>query len=219
MKRHVEGILWGTVVALPYIAALCDFGHHAFMAIAVVWLATTAVVIPLHFYRAWKRAPRVQNRREYAAWVGFETLAVAALIALGIYSTLGTHAQQKGPRDSGASLRTINSACELYARTYREHGYPRRLGQLGPTDSGNSEGPEHAGFISSVLASGSKSGYAYTYTPGPLDQGGRTTTYSVTARPQVFGKTGRRSYYTDQTGVIRFTNENRTPVASDPVLD
>jgi hypothetical protein len=41
---------------------------------------------------------------------------------------------------------------------------------------------------------------------------------TLTARPAVFGKTGRRSFFVDQTRVIRFTSENRLATASDPEI-
>ena len=34
----------------------------------------------------------------------------------------------------------------------------------------------------------------------------------------IYGKTGRRSFFVDQTEVIRFTSENRAATSSDPEL-
>jgi hypothetical protein len=42
--------------------------------------------------------------------------------------------------------------------------------------------------------------------------------YIGTARPITYGKTGRRSFFVDQTRIIRFTSENRSATASDPEL-
>jgi hypothetical protein len=75
------------------VADRCRFGDCSLVsvrsylfAIAIIWLASTVTVIPLHFYRAWLRWSEVPNRRQYAAWVGFETLATMALIGLFVYS-------------------------------------------------------------------------------------------------------------------------------------
>jgi hypothetical protein len=85
MKRHIEGVLWVAAVGLLYLAAL-DYFRPYLLPIAILWIGATVTVIPLHFYRAWKKFSAVPNRGAYAAWVGFETLATAALIALGVYS-------------------------------------------------------------------------------------------------------------------------------------
>lgn len=54
--------------------------------VACVWLVSSVIVVPLHFYRAWRRWRDVPNRRQYAVWVGFETLATVLLIVLFLYT-------------------------------------------------------------------------------------------------------------------------------------
>jgi WD40 repeat protein len=61
-------------------------------------------------------------------------------------------------------------------------------------------------------------GYRYLYTPGPVDAQGNVTTYVVSARPLVYGQTGKRSFLVDQTGQVRATSENREATAADPVI-
>ncbi|MBZ5630544.1 MAG: hypothetical protein LAO06_16925 [Acidobacteriia bacterium] len=48
-------------------------------------LVTAAIVIPLHFYRAWRKLATVPNRTGYALWVLFETMFAAAVMALFVY--------------------------------------------------------------------------------------------------------------------------------------
>lgn len=55
-------------------------------------------------------------------------------------------------------------------------------------------------------------GYVLRYTPGQADARGNVHTYSVVALPRNYGY---RSYFTDQTGVIRATRENRAATAQD----
>jgi hypothetical protein len=57
-------------------------------------------------------------------------------------------------------------------------------------------------LIDSVLAGGVKSGYSFTYAPGP-SVGGRYDTYSLHANPVTAGTTGTNYYFTDHSGVIR----------------
>ena len=75
-----------------------------------------------------------------------------------------------------------------------------------------------AGLIDSVLASGVKSGYKITYTPGPKDAARQIKTYTIIARPLEYGKTGKNSYFTDESVVIHQTSEDRPATAKDPPI-
>jgi hypothetical protein len=54
--------------------------------------------------------------------------------------------------------------------------------------------------------------YNLQYTPGKPDPEGRVTSYTLTARP---GNFGFRSYYTDESGVLRATAEDRAATVQD----
>ena len=54
--------------------------------------------------------------------------------------------------------------------------------------------------------------YQIQYTPGPVEADSRIHTYAVQARA---GNYGFRSFYTDDSGVIRATRENRPATAQD----
>ncbi len=116
------------------------------------------------------------------------------------------------------SARNIVTAEVVYSSTYGI-GYAASLAALGPTP-GNPllVDANHAGLIDDVLAGGLKSGYKFTYTPGLPDATGHINTYTVVARPPEYGKTGTNSYFTDETGVIRQTSEDRPATATDPPL-
>ena len=72
---------------------------------------------------------------------------------------------------------------------------------------------EAAQLIDSVLAAGIKGGYTYT-----IGGGAGAATFTVGARPVDYGGSGVRSYYGDETAVIRFTTQDRDALASDPPL-
>lgn len=55
-------------------------------------------------------------------------------------------------------------------------------------------------------------GYSLRYTPGPADAGGNVHAYALVAMPRNYGY---RSFFVDQTGVIRATRENRAATAQD----
>jgi hypothetical protein len=56
-------------------------------------------------------------------------------------------------------------------------------------------------------------GYQLQYTPGPIGADGLVRTYVLLARP---GNFGYRNFYTDETGVLRATKENRAATLQDP---
>jgi hypothetical protein len=144
-------------------------------------------------------------------------LAVAGVLVATMCVAVYREYRNSVTYEAASSLRVINTACQAYAETYRDLGFPRELAQLGPRTE-EAKGPQRSGLIDGVLASGVKSGYIYSYRAGEPDKNGKTTTYTFTAVPRQYGKSGRRSYYSDQTGTIHFTDENRAPTANDPVL-
>jgi hypothetical protein len=109
------------------------------------------------------------------------------------------------------ALRTINMAALTYASTYAV-GFPPSLVVMGEGEGPASQ--EHAGLLAKDVANGTKSGYIFTYRPSPASGGG-IWAYRVVARPKRYSETGTRSFSTDQTGVIRQTEEDREPIAND----
>jgi hypothetical protein len=65
------------------------------------------------------------------------------------------------------------------------------------------------------LLNGQKAGYVFTYTPGPPETDGTRKRYTIVARPMQFGKTGAQNFFIDETGIRRFTAEDRAATASD----
>lgn len=119
------------------------------------------------------------------------------------------------------SLRTINTSEITYSSTYTT-GFSSDLQSLGgpvewKPDSTAKLPANAAGFIDEKLASGTKSGYRFTYVPGPVVSG-VVKTYSLRADPMDQGISGVYHYYTDQTGVIR-VNERQQAGANDPPLE
>jgi prepilin-type N-terminal cleavage/methylation domain-containing protein len=115
-----------------------------------------------------------------------------------------------------ASLRTLNTAEVSYALTFNT-GYTVDMSSLAPPVP--ADGPptaSAAGLIDSILATGFKSGYSFTYTPGPSDSAGAINSYAINGAP-VSVNTGSNYYYTDQSGVIR-QNSTTTATPSDSPL-
>jgi type IV pilus assembly protein PilA len=113
------------------------------------------------------------------------------------------------------SLRTLNTAEITYASTYNA-GYSEKLQDLAPPGGTGLPTSTAAGLIDSVLASGVKSGYGFTYTPGSL-VGNRYDTYTINANPVTVGTTGTNFYFTDHSGVIRQDSSITASAASSPL--
>jgi len=111
------------------------------------------------------------------------------------------------------SCRTLNTAEITYSSTYNV-GFTYNMAYLAPpAAAGTNPTSTAAGLIDSVLASGSKSGYSFTYSPGASDSTGRINTYAITAVP-ITNSTGTNYYFTDQSGVIR-QNSTTTAASTD----
>jgi hypothetical protein len=147
-------------------------------------------------------------------------LFVPYLLVYGVVS-MGMQVLFPGRMPGQASpvgrLRIINTAEETYRATYKK-GYSPTLKALAPPSNGAPASPAAAGLIDDVLASGRKTGYTFTYTPGPVNSAGQITTYSVTAVPSDPTCTQWGRHFTDETGIIRQTLENRPATAQDPPI-
>lgn len=119
-----------------------------------------------------------------------------------------------------ASLRSIVTSEIIYSSTYTV-GFSSDLPSL--SDGGavtNCVPPAipsaaSACLIDSLLASGTKSGYSFSY--AATSGGGVNSSYTLNADPISPGSSGQRYFYTDDTHVLRV---NVTAVASpsDPPL-
>ena len=75
------------------------------------------------------------------------------------------------------------------------------------------EALSNEGLIDSVLASGTQGGYTFSTSAG---SDGRT--FTVNARLVTRGERTSRSFYSDQTEVIRYTKEDRPATVDDKPL-
>ncbi|MCI0350514.1 MAG: prepilin-type N-terminal cleavage/methylation domain-containing protein [Acidobacteriales bacterium] len=112
-----------------------------------------------------------------------------------------------------ANLRNLTTAQVVYATTYGI-GFSATLADLGGAGPAT---PTSAGLIDSVLASGLKSGYIFTYSPVDANSDGVMDTYTINADPATPGSTGQRFFFTDQSAVIR-QNLTSTASVSDPPI-
>lgn len=159
-------------------------------------------------YHLNRMAPLRKRRLRQRGFSLIELLIVIAIILIILSIALPQmgksrmHAQEMA---AIASIRTIN---EMEQQYYTEFGhYATSISQLGPpTSSGAQEGPDAAGLIPASLASGTSGGYNYTITQ-------TASGYGLSAVPKTFGSTGRRTFYSDESNVVR---ENHTQDPATP---
>ncbi len=123
---------------------------------------------------------------------------IAIIAAIAIPSLM--NARKSGNEASAiSSLRTLTTVNEQYRNRFQ--AYADSLGSLSAV-----------GYIDSVLGSGTKSGYVFTYAAATA-----TPTWQCTASPATTGVTGDRYFYVDQSGVIRFSLTGAATSASQPI--
>ncbi len=170
------------------------------------------------------------NMRKQKGFSLIELLIVVAIIliiaAIAIPNLLRSRIAAN-EASATSSLRSLNTAEISYASTYNS-GFTDNLNKLGaPTTSGQQADVMNADLVDPVLASRStgggtstfiKSGYTFTYTPtGNNTTFGFIAQYQVIADPQARGSSGQRSFYTNESAVIRANATSTAGVSDTPI--
>jgi type IV pilus assembly protein PilA len=130
------------------------------------------------------------------------------------------------------ALRVIDIGAITYSTEF-QNGFPSSLDVLGD-DPGGSITCNHASLVDAALAkSHQKSGYIFTYTPKFPDSpttaavspeaqskgctSGGASGFEITADPIQRNTSGARSFFTDQTGVIRYSTYGTANADSPPI--
>jgi type IV pilus assembly protein PilA len=157
-------------------------------------------------------------RKKQAGFSLIELLIVVAIIliiaAIAIPNLLRSKMAANEASAVG-SLRTLNTSSVEYSTSYG--GYPASIAVLGPIAAGGTASSTLADLIDSVLATGLKSGYGFTWTAGSADANGNILSYHIAAAPTSPGVTGQRYFYTDQSGVIRANSAAAATATSTPI--
>lgn len=114
------------------------------------------------------------------------------------------------------SLRAYNTAMITYERECPKNGYPERVENLGPGKDGDCE---EANLLDKSLGTSNavKNGYRFIYLAGEKNSEGIVTEYTIEADPIAKNATGARHFYTDQTGMIRFSKIGAADANSEPL--
>ncbi|HWZ56528.1 MAG TPA: hypothetical protein VNZ63_10685 [Verrucomicrobiae bacterium] len=135
------------------------------------------------------------------------------------------HQWEQADLDAGedaaiADLRSVAAALDTYRRAYGK--LPDTLAALGPAPP-NGVSPDTASLVDADLAGGSKDGYTIRYTIAPAagaqsdEDAAKAETFFLVSSPKEYGKSGKRSFFLDSSGVLRGADKQGAPAtAADP---
>jgi hypothetical protein len=120
-------------------------------------------------------------------------------------------------------LRDLSRALDTYRNAFG--ALPDSLSQLGPAPPAGIS-PDAANLVDAELAAGSKDGYTFRYRVVPAasaetpEDANKLAGYEVAATPYDYGKTGKRSFFLDSSGVLRGADKQGVvATADDPRVD
>ena len=142
---------------------------------------------------------RMNSLRARARRAGFtliELMIVIAIILIIAAIAVPKLSSQRQNAQEMAAIQQIRSIHQAQLQYYGQFGrYAANLGELGPPASG-SEGPQASNLLPKSLADGKGTGYLFVLQGTPSG-------YTINANPEQFGASGRRTFFSDQSGVIR----------------
>jgi hypothetical protein len=138
-------------------------------------------------------------------------------------------------RDEAAAvtnLRDVSTALVAYASTY-QNGFPSTLSALVNSTQGATD-CNQAGLLTQKRIAGQYKGYTFRYKPNYPDNqrtpaispkaaaancvSGGASGYTVNADPVTTGRSGMKHFYTDQTGIIRYSTDDKPADGNSPSL-
>jgi len=136
---------------------------------------------------------RNRARRGFSLIELLIVIAIILVIAAMAAPKLTSARMQAQEMAAVTQIRTIQQAQVQYQSQFGK--FATTLNELGPPNNGQ-PGPSAADIIPGDLAKGEKTGYKFNMTQ-------TKDGYAVTAIPLAYNSTGRRTFFSDQSGVIR----------------
>jgi type IV pilus assembly protein PilA len=152
---------------------------------------------------------RRKNRRGFSL---MELLIVITIILIIITMAIPQYNKVQMYTRETAAIRALQIVREMQVQYQSQYGrFAKSLAELGPPTGGGAPSPASAGLIQTDLALGEKQGYRFVLSEKP---GG----YAITATPVTYGTSGSRSFYSDETMVIRENFGADPATASSPEM-
>jgi type IV pilus assembly protein PilA len=129
-------------------------------------------------------------------------ITVLMLIGFPTYKMVMKHVRELSAKQS---LRAIHEAEMLYEQSYPAKGYACNLQYLGG-EQGKTPSATASELLPEELAKGNKDGYIFVITncvKNTQSGSDRVDGYTLTAVPEVVGKTGDLGFCTDDGGVLK----------------
>jgi prepilin-type N-terminal cleavage/methylation domain-containing protein len=142
-----------------------------------------------------------------------EIMVVVAIIVILIALTVPNMLRSRMTANEVAAIancRTISNACQAYYANRIPHMYP-------PIGLSDLIAPEsNPPYIDNALAGATdadhaKQGYYYVYTYIDAEH------FTLKANPKVYGRTGNRYFYVDETGVIKANSTQEAGPNDTPI--
>jgi RNA polymerase subunit RPABC4/transcription elongation factor Spt4 len=149
-----------------------------------------------------EEAAALPKKRNLAKRIGVWAILIAGLWAI-VWFVLPPRAETARPaaeKTALAALSDLRAALASYSNA--TGGFPSSLETLGSTARTTSQWAQSAG-------------YEIQYAAAAADSDGRFQTFALTARSSNYGY---RNFYTDESGSIRATRENRAATTQDPEI-
>jgi len=136
------------------------------------------------------------NNRKRRGFTLIELLIVVAIVLIIAAIAAPKLDKARMHTQEMAAIEQIKTVQAAQTQYYSQFGrFATKLEELGPPSSGQA-GPAAADLIPGDFAKGVKTGYQFIVQGGPNG-------FVVNANPVTFNSTGRRTFFSDQTHVIR----------------
>jgi prepilin-type N-terminal cleavage/methylation domain-containing protein len=137
-----------------------------------------------------------RNRRQRRGFSLIELLIVIAIILIIITIAVPKYNRTQMYMRETAAIKAIQTIHTVQVQYQSQFGrYATTLAELGPPASG-APGPGSSDLIGNDLAGGTKQGYKFSLSAVPVG-------YQINANPETYGSSGSKSFFSDQSMVIR----------------
>ena len=158
-------------------------------------------------------------KRRAAGFSLIELLVVVAIILIIAAIAIPNFMRAKITANESSAVSSVHAVdtAELgYSSMYSDIGFSVQLADLGNGGVNPCPGTATAScFIDPALASGTKSGYNFTYVQNAAVT--PSIHFTINADPVILDVTGQKSFYSDDSNIIRYQSPGPATINSSPI--